>query len=784
MVKVRTQEMESQGARNGSRELMLAVLAALVVGIVAFLSVMGVRPPQAVASDAPADQFASGRAMNHLRIIAARPHPVGVAEHAVVRDYILRELSAIGLRPEVQATTSVNPAWGGSARAAKIQNIVARMPGTAHSKAVMLVSHYDTSPTSPGASDDGSGVTAMLETARALKAGAPLKNDVVLLFTDGEELGLLGAQAFVDEHPLMREIGVVFNFEARGSGGPTFMFETSDDNGWLVREFGRAAPHPIANSLGYEIYKRLPNITDMTVFKKAGLAGLNFAYIADVARYHNVTDSAEHIDERSLQHHGSYALALTRHFGNLSLGNVKEDNAVFFNPFGAAFVHYTGALVVPLLILSLLVYMGAVALGFKRKLLTARGVAFGFAALLGAGLVVWAVVSLAQRVVTALHSGYAFVPYGEPPNSELYVLSFLFLTLAVVAALYNWFRTKTDALNLAAGGLLWWAVLAVPVSLSMPGASFLLMWPLLFASAGLAALFAVRTRGSVKSFLTTALCLLPGLLLFSQLIYFFYLALMMTAGATLMIPAVLLLGLLLPLLEFTARPRRWVLPTAALLTAFALGAAGIITAGFDRHNPRNQNIFYGLNADTGKAVWASDDSRPDEWTSQFISADAEHENLPDFFPAATWTFIKGEAVALPLPAPSVEVLGDEPGIEARTVRLLIRSQRKAPVVTVYVEGGKDIVEAYFDGKSLGMKDTGKLLTNAGQFVVHYNGLPDEGAELKLVVKPSRPLKIRVNDRTFGLPEIPGANFKPRPDYMMPVSLPYSDATLVTKSFSF
>jgi hypothetical protein len=785
MVAVRTLEaVEWETEKTAGREVVLALLAVLVVALAACFAVNGVRPPKAVAADAPVDQFSSARAMTHLRNIAVKPHPVGAAEHGVVRDYILRELSALGLTPKVQATTSVNAWWSTSVRAAKVQNIVAKMPGAAPSKAVMLVSHYDSAPTSPGASDDGSGVTAMLETARALKAGAQLKRDVILLFTDGEELGLLGAKAFVDEHPLMKEVGIVFNFEARGSGGPAFMFETSDGNGGLVREFAAAAPHPIANSLGYEIYKRLPNDTDMTIFKKAGLAGLNFAYIGDVGRYHNVTDSTEHIDERSLQHQGSYALALTRHFGNLTLSDVRENNAVFFNPVGALFVNYPGALVLPLMILSLLVYTGAVVLGFKTQFLTARGIVFGFVALLIAGLAAVGIVWLATRLVTALHSGYDYVPYGEPHNSELYVVSFLLLTLGMVAALYNWFRTKTSDLNLAAGGLLWWFLLSVPVSRLAPGASYLLTWPLLFASLGLAAVFAMRARQSVKTFAIVALCLLPGVLLFSQMIYLFYLAMMMTAGAVLVVPAVMLLGLLLPLLAFTAKPRRWVLPAAALLVALGLAAAGVATAGFDRNNPRNQNIFYGLNADTGAAVWASGDPRPDEWTSQFISANAEPGSLPDFFPVATWSFIKGEAVALPLPAPTVEVLGDELQAETRTIRLLIRSQRKAPVATIYVEGGDDIAGAYIDGKSLTADGDDKLQTNQDHLVLHYHGLPEDGVELKLVLKSSRLLKIRVNDRTFGLPEIPGANFKPRPDYMMPISLPYSDATFVTKTFSF
>src|SRR5258706_7442827 len=119
----------------------------------------------------------------------------------------------------------------------------------------------------------------MLETLRALKSSPTLSNDVIALFSDGEEIGSLGAKAFVYQHPWAKDVGVVLNFEARGSSGPAIMFETSDKNGWLIKEVAKAAPRPAAHSLAPAIYQLLPNRTDFTVFKEAGFAGLNFAYI-------------------------------------------------------------------------------------------------------------------------------------------------------------------------------------------------------------------------------------------------------------------------------------------------------------------------------------------------------------------------------------------------------------------------------------------------------------------------------------------------------------------------
>ena len=239
--------------------------------------------PEKASADAPPTQFDSSRAMRHISEIAQRPHPLGSPEEASVRETIIKALTALGLSAEVQETTVVSQEDGSPYSAAIVKNIVARMKGADGNKAVMLSAHYDSVAMGPGANDDASGVATLLETMRALKAGSPLKNDVIVLLTDGEEIDLLGARAFVHEHPWAKDVGLVLNFEARGTNGPEIMFETSANNGWLIDEFVKAAPHPVANSLSYDIYKILPNDTDMTIFKGAGIPGLNFAHIGGVS---------------------------------------------------------------------------------------------------------------------------------------------------------------------------------------------------------------------------------------------------------------------------------------------------------------------------------------------------------------------------------------------------------------------------------------------------------------------------------------------------------------------
>jgi hypothetical protein len=185
---------------------------------------------------------------------------------------------------------------------------------------------------------------------------------------------LLGARAFVEQHPLAKRAAVALNFEARGAGGPAVMFETSENNAALIAEFAKAAPYPNASSLSYEIYRRLPNDTDLTVFKRAGIAGLNFAYFDRLDRYHSPSDNVENINEAGLQHHGAYALALARHFGNASLDTSSNGNAVYFALLGRWLVHYSMKWVLPMTALLTVLFAAVTFVGYKRKRVTPRGI--------------------------------------------------------------------------------------------------------------------------------------------------------------------------------------------------------------------------------------------------------------------------------------------------------------------------------------------------------------------------------------------------------------------------
>lgn len=344
---------------------------ALLAGL-AFWIAVGLIPlprPAPLPATAAAQDFSAARAIDQIRVIAQAPHPPGSADHQRVRDYLRAELTKLGTAPEIE-TGFASITFGRFHAEGNVENIVARLPGSGNTRPIMLAAHYDSVTPGPGASDDGSGVAVLLETVRALLGGPPLRNDVIFLITDGEEKGLLGAQVFMRDHPWRNRPAVTLNFEARGTAGNAFMFETSAGNEWLIRDLQAAVPQADATSFAYEIYRRMPNNTDLTIFKRGGLAGMNFAFIERPEFYHTAQDNVANLDPRSLQEQGRYALALARRFGNEDLTAKQSGDAVYFpTPFTSLMV-YPASWVQPIAWLTLLCLLAALAFGWLRR---ARG---------------------------------------------------------------------------------------------------------------------------------------------------------------------------------------------------------------------------------------------------------------------------------------------------------------------------------------------------------------------------------------------------------------------------
>jgi MFS family permease len=762
----------------------IALLTLLLITGVAMLGAFPLDWPRPVPATAPPTEFSSERALAHIRAIAQQPHPMGSLANVAVRDYLVRELIALGLQPEVQKVTTVNCClYFRGFVAGTPENVVARLEGTANGgKAFLLAAHYDSMPTTPGASDDGAGVAALLETLRALKAEPPLRNDVIFLFTDGHERGLLGARAFVDGHPWAKDVGVVLNLEGRGYTGPAYMFETSDEAGWIVQEVTKAAPYPLASSDAVAFYKLSGGDTDLTIFLDAGWAGLNVAYTQGYTHYHTRLDNAEALDERSLQHLGSYALALTRHFGNVSLDQPKAPDAVYFNLF-RFLVRYPERWAIPFLAVVVLLFGAVVAFGVRSRQLTLGGIVLGFLALLGSIIGVALASYLLWALIRIRHPGehVGALEYQAP----LFWIGFASLAVAITAALYVGFRKKIRGANLAVGALLWWLLLTMATGILFPPASYNFTWPLFFSLLGLATLFALgdQLAGPWRPFAVLTLSAIPAVFLFAPGIY----------GVTLIrglfepnaVPVFalaigLMLGLLIPHLDLTARPNQWVLPGAAAALGLGLLLVGSLTAGFDARHPKRNSILYALNTDIQQAIWASNDQVPDAWTAQFLGADATRGPVGDYVLGEAEA-LHAEAPTVALAAPSLELLDDSTHDGLRTLRMRITAPPKVSFVVVTADAEAQVAGAAVTEKRV----SEATLNNAGPpvWILTYWSPPAEGVDLTLSVKGTEPLTLTAWAVTPGLPTIPGRSYQDRPPDTM-TQHEQEDMTLVRKSFTF
>ncbi len=490
-------------------------------------------PPSPSQDASLTNQFSADHAMQHVQRIGAHPHPTGSDENAAVRQYLIDEITRLGFKPQVQSAMVVNPQ---KQLVGRVQNVLVKVPGAKPGKAVLLLAHYDSVPTGPGAADDGASVAAILETLRAIKSRPALHNDVICLFTDSEENGLLGANAFVNQHSWAKDIGLVLNFEYRGNSGAFMMFETSAGNGKLIEGLAAAVPTIQANSLMYEVYNRLPNDTDFTVFKNAGFAGMNFAAIEGFAAYHTALDRPEAINQGTLQHEGDIMLALVKQFGNQSLGDLKAENRVYFDIPALGIVHYRASWSKYLSGFLAVMYIVFLWLCYQSKAIRCVPVLTGF-------IIFPAIITgfyflnkyLCSFVLSTVFKDNALINYDNILSYGLYlgfiVLNIILVGISVSLIINKWLRHNEMAINILA---IW---LIGVLFLQDNGASFVMAWPLLgvLIAVVLAQLPTLNGRPLVMRSLMLLGCV-PAVLILVPLLKNLFVAL--TAGAIpiLMIP--------------------------------------------------------------------------------------------------------------------------------------------------------------------------------------------------------------------------------------------------------
>ena len=560
--------------------------AAVITALLMHLWQSQLVAPSGVAGTAFSEEHAFATLSALLK--EQRPHPSGSPENAVVRERILAELKAAGYATEVQAVFQCDtaPRFPGCTA---VENIIAVHKGTGDGKAVLASAHYDSVPPGPGVSDDGAGVAVVLELARGF-AARTTRNDVIFLLTDGEETGLRGARAFADRHPLMRRVGIVVNFDARGASGASMMFETGPGNARLIELFAHTVARPTASSVNYEVYKLLPNDTDFSVYRKLGLSGFNFGFINSAALYHSVRDNLQYLDRRSLQHSGEHAFEVTGALADTDLATLSaSSDASFFDVFGLFTVVWPAAINVPIALLALLGLVGLIVV--HRDAFTLRATGWAVFALVAVPVLLFAFGWLLSYPL-GIWPGVHPLDHPQPWPARVALATSGILVPLIVAGIAG---SRVDARALLLVNWVVLALLAFGVALTIGGASYPFLWPVFgVAIAGWVETF-VRKRPA-RSLRVTALV---GFVLAAFFLLAFLLGLELVLGFDLSHYKILVLMpfslALVPI--FSASPgdrSRAAWGLSALCVVVVVGSAAVAsqTPAYAAGHPRGLSIVY------------------------------------------------------------------------------------------------------------------------------------------------------------------------------------------------
>lgn len=540
----------------------------------------------------PDHAFNVERAFDRLERILGdeTPHPVDTDANDVVRKRLLNEIRMLGFEPVVRDDFYCNKAPFG-ARCARVRNVMFWV-GKPGPDAVMLASHYDSVPPGPGAADDGAGFAASLEIASVLKTRA-LAKPVLVLITDGEEIGLVGAASFVEKDPFAEMVGSVVSMEARGVRGPVAMFETSIPNGRDIEILEANVKKPVTSSLAADVYAAMPNGTDVTMFLKLGVDVGNYAIGEGAHFYHTPRDNLAMLDKQALFHMGANALSAVEAFLAQD-SSAPEKQWIYTDILGMGVLAAPQSWGIPLIALggiaAFIVFIG------KGGGAPVRSAAFPFLALvLGVGLAVGGTMLIAA-IRPELHFAAAH-PWALRGMQNAAALLGAVMALILLAS--------PDAGNrMAMAAWVWFAGLGATASLFFPGAAIIFAPALaVIAIAGALAWFNQPLLSRIVVF--AAVLLLASIVVPASALGETMLFLESAAPFTLFLIFffAFVAPLFLPIEGLTMRSR--VLLPALVGGVFAVFfIAALVVPAYSTDAPRGLSVVHSAGAESNQASWS------------------------------------------------------------------------------------------------------------------------------------------------------------------------------------
>lgn len=762
---------------------LLAVLSLLIITALSFYSFYGLMPQYDENKTIGATEFSVDRALIPLEEIAKSPHYLGSQAHEDVRKFLLSELQKLGLQPHIQEGFSLNPQ---SKTLNKPTNIVARLKGSEDGKTLLLLSHYDSALVpSFGASDAGTGLVTILESMRAyLASGRKPKNDIIILFTDAEEIGLDGAKLFVKEHPWAKDVGLALNFEARGTSGPSNMIlETNGGNSQLVKEFIKANPDfPVASSLMYSVYKMLPNDTDSTIFRVDGdIDSFFFAFIDDHFNYHTANDNMYHLDWNSLMHQGSYLLPILHYFADADLSSLKaETDDVYFNFPLIKMVHYPFSWILPMLILATVLFLVLIFYGLHKRKLNGKSMALGFVPLLLSLVITGLIGFFGWKLLLIIYPQYLEIQQGFTYNGHWYIAFFVFLSLAITFAIYKKFAKKLNEPSFYVAPLLFWLLINLAVFIILKGAAFFII-PVFF---GLISFF-VMLRQERPNLLAMTLLAIPAIFIFVPLIQFFPVGLGLKMLVISCAFTVFVFGLLWPV--FGYYKMKGLLSTLSFILAIFFFISAHSKSDFSEERRKPNSLVYYKDADSGKTYWLTYDKKIDEWNKEYLGENPENASIMGdaaYNKYGTNFSFTTEAPEIDIPDFEVILVEDTLVENLRNVKFTIVPKRKVNKIDLYNVENTSFKSLEFNGQEMPVSELSKDYRGTrNTALINYYVSPNDSLKVNLSVEKDAPVSFRVVEYSFDLMDHPKFNITKRPDYTMPKPFVITDAVMVKRTFT-
>ena len=756
--------------KNYSSLFSIVFLSCVVVAIYFFMM------PQWVSKNESFSEFSTNRALEQIKTIAQKPHYVGSANHKVVENYLVAELQKLGLETQIQEGTTLTD-WG---NLVKSRNILARIKGSNNSKALLLLSHYDSAPhsISKGASDDASGVATILESVRAfLYAKTKHKNDIIILFSDAEELGLNGAALFVTQSKWTNDIGLALNFEARGTSGPSYMLmEVNKGNAAMIKAFKDAdVKYPVSNSLMYSIYKMLPNDTDLTVFREQGkIQGFNFAFIDNHYNYHTVQDNFAHINPTTIEHQGCYLMPLLKHFSNTNLTNLNtaEDDVYFNTPFN--FVSYPFAWVMPMVIGSFVLFLLLLFVGIGKRVLDLREIILGFIPLFGSLIMAGLVTFLGWKLLLNVYPEYNDILQGFTYNGHSYIGAFISLSLAIAFLFYTKSKSEIITYNYFIAPLLLWIGINLGIALYLPGAGFFII-PVICSLLMLGVF--VTTQKSFK--LLNLILSIPSLIIIFPFIHMFPIGLGLKILFGSAILTVLLFSLLLPVFGTFSKKGIW--GTIMILICLGFLVEAHFNSEYQYGKAKPNSLLYVLDGDNNKAFWTTYDKNLDEWTKGYlgenpnVASELNKNNLYSKY-NSQFTF-STQAPIKEISKPTILFLRDSIVDDYRYLKIKITPNRLVNRFDVFAN--EKMIFQNFKANNVGVigQKGSKLLRN-GKKIVSYYVVDNEPLILQFSILKKTVFDMELMESSFDLLSNAQFSIAKRKDWMIPTPFVLNDAIVI------